>query len=748
MQKKIISFICCIAFLVTLTACGDGSAPIAKAFDKKAQTGMPSDSLIAQNSNYRLEWDEDTCGVILTDLATGLVYGTSPESGEGEQLDELGMPIKKHPQVNSVLTVKYMDYESNTESTVLSYNGAVKGGRVRCGKAGDALVAEFYFDSQGFMIPVSYELLEDSVRISIDSSKIEESQNQILQISLAPFWCSAENDSENTYLFIPSGSGALAGTASYSQQGITFSSEVYGRDLALNEIADVSTEKSVRLPVYGAKSADYKATLAVIESGADSALIESITGSTAFGYTAVYPTFRMRGYTNHTVKMFVWQEVENMIYSKRMIKDKLSVRFFPLSGDNADYNGMAHKYREYLEDSGKLKSNSDDSRLSLTFVGGTMTTKSFLGIPYKTLYPVTTLSQVTKTVKEISENTDIKLSVILKGFGESGIDVGKIAGGYKIGSAFGSVSDLKELIKLCEDKNAELYMDFDVVGFSDSANGFSTLFDSVFNSGNQRSVQYYYNKALRDQKSDNTYYLLRPSLLNDALTKLSEKTEKWDLTGIALNSLTSSSYSDYKDRTESKYYAKSGMSKLVSGSINNLKKNGTAIASFDANGYAAELSDIITGTPTYSSGDYSFSADIPFYEIVFKGSVPMTAESINLESDTQKAVLRAVESGTGISYTVSGSWDNKLINSDFKLFYNSKYDSIKGSIFENAERLSEYYKKISGAHISSHKILESGLRETVFDNGVTVFVNYGDAACASPAGEVPPHDFLVLEVRQ
>lgn len=748
MQKKIIAIICCIAFLFTLTACGDGSAPIAKTFDKKAQTGMPSDSLIAENSNYRLEWDEETCGVILTDLATGLKYGTSPESGDTEQVDELGMPIKKHPQVNSVLTVKYMDYESNTESTVLSYNGAVKGGRVRCGKAGDALVAEFYFDNQEFMIPVSYELLDDSVRVSIDSSKIEEGKNQILQISLAPFWCSAENDSADTYLFIPSGSGALAGTASYSQQGLSYSSAVYGRDLALNEIADTATEKSVRLPVYGAKSAENKATLAVIESGADSALIEAVSGSTAFGYSSVYSTFQMRGYTNHTVKMFVWQEVENMIYSKRMIKDKLSVRFFPLAGENADYSGMANKYREYLEDSGRLKQNEDDSRLSLTFVGGTMTTKSFLGIPYKSLYAVTTLSDVTKTVKEISEKTDMKLSVILKGFGESGVDVGKVAGGYKIGGAFGSVGDLKELIKLCEDKDAELYMDFDVVGFSDSANGFSTLFDAVFNSGNQRSVQHYYNKALRDQKTDNTYYILRPSLINDALTKLSSKTEKWGLSGVALNTLTSSSYSDYKDRTVSDYYAKSGFGKLVSDAMKNLKKNGTAIASFDANGYAAELSDVITGVPTYSSGDYLFSSDIPFYEIVFKGSVPMTAESINLEPDSQKAVLRAVESGTGISYTVSGSWDNKLIDSDFPLFYNSKYDSIKESMFENTERLSDYYKKISGAHISSHRLLETGLRETVFDNGVTVFVNYGDTACTSPAGEVPPHDFLVSEVRQ
>ena len=34
---------------------------------------------------------------------------------------------------------------------------------------------------------------------------------------------------------------------------------------------------------------------------------------------------------------------------------------------------------------------------------------------------------------------------------------------------------------------------------------------------------------------------------------------------------------------------------------------------------------------------------------------------------------------------------------------------------------------------------------TAFDNGITVYVNYGDSAVATPDGEVDAHDYLVLE---
>ena len=164
-----------------------------------------------------------------------------------------------------------------------------------------------------------------------------------------------------------------------------------------------------------------------------------------------------------------------------------------------------------------------------------------------------------------------------------------------------------------------------------------------------------------------------------------------------------------------------------------------------ANDYAAAISDIVTDMPTSSTGSYIFDYDIPFYAIVFKGYVPITTESINLSSNSNELLLKAVESGCGLNYTLTQRWDNSLIDANYPYFYNSVYENVKDRIISNYSKLSGYYDKILGAHIAEHAVLEENLRKTAFDNGITVYVNYGDSAVATPDGEVDAHDYLVLE---
>ena len=59
--------------------------------------------------------------------------------------------------------------------------------------------------------------------------------------------------------------------------------------------------------------------------------------------------------------------------------------------------------------------------------------------------------------------------------------------------------------------------------------------------------------------------------------------------------------------------------------------------------------------------------------------------------------------------------------------------------------LKEYYGKIANSKIADHKIYSTGLRETVFSNGVRVYVNYGENEIISPAGTVKPCGYLVKE---
>ena len=91
-------------------------------------------------------------------------------------------------------------------------------------------------------------------------------------------------------------------------------------------------------------------------------------------------------------------------------------------------------------------------------------------------------------------------------------------------------------------------------------------------------------------------------------------------------------------------------------------------------------------------------------------------------------------------------WDNSLIDANFPLFYTGVYDYIQNDIVNAVNGLAEYYDKIGNAHIKTHSIKESGLRETVFDNGTVVYVNYSDAALLTPDGrEVAAMGYLISE---
>lgn len=105
------------------------------------------------------------------------------------------------------------------------------------------------------MIPVDYILREDSLLATINPADIEESENQVTSVALAPFFCAAENDADNSWMLIPSGSGTLIYPKTLSQQGTNYSAQVYGEDASIEKWDMPSSEKSVRLPVYGAKTA-------------------------------------------------------------------------------------------------------------------------------------------------------------------------------------------------------------------------------------------------------------------------------------------------------------------------------------------------------------------------------------------------------------------------------------------------------------------------------------------------------------
>lgn len=743
MFKKILIILSCIAICLTLTSCDTGFGSLK--YVESEGSDIPAESVIAQNSNYILELDQTNMGIVLTDVNTNQKWSSTPvDDSEEPQVDEYGMPLLKHPQVQSILTVECKNFESDEVNTYLSYTDAVRSGSVTHEVIDNGILLKYHFADANVMIPLECTLTENGVKLSVDPKKIQENENKVISLTIAPFFCGVKNDTENSYLFVPSGSGSLVSTQTKSQQGDSYSAQIYGNDPAVDEVASTSTTEVIRLNVFGAKAGD-KAVCAIVDASEASAKLNVTTGSKAFGYSSCYASFQMRGYTNHVAELYSYERVENIVYSKKMINKPVSVTFCPLTGDNADYSGMATVYRDYLIANNGMKTLDKDVSLNVRIIGGAQMTESFVGIPYETVYPTTTLKAAENIINDIKKNYGDGFTVQLKGFGESGIDIGKIAGNYTVSNKLGSMDKLKKLFKSYKDDNIDLYFDFDIVKFNSNSSGVSKFFDSATNAGGQKALQYYYDVAVRDKKLDTAYNLLSPANFLKIYNKLSKKISKYDISGVSFDTLSSIAYSDYIDNEKSDYYSKNGYSNAASSVIDALKSNNNQFMASSANAYSAVKADIITESPISSEKNNTFMYDIPFYQMVFKGSVPITVQSVNLASDSKLAVLKAVESGSGLGYTLIDSWDSSIINSDLPYFYNSLYSEIKEGIFESSKSLSDYYKKISGQRIVEHTVHENGLRETLFENGVRVYVNYTSSSLETPAGELPSYEYFITE---
>lgn len=743
-RKKYLSSVCAVALTVALL-CGCGGSGVSQkrlSYDKEKLSTDISDELIAQNENYRLEINRTSLGVSLTDLKTGKVYGTNPVNSGGEQFDEFGMPIKRHPQIESVLFIEYLDTQKNTTSKLISYSAAVQNGRTVLENTDNGVKVEYYFDDAEIMIPITYTLRENGLSVTLDPKGIEEGSNMLISVSVAPFFCSVENTEKNGYLLYPSGSGALIYPKEVSQPGDSYSAEVYGEDASKEKWDKTSTEKSIRLPVYGAKSGD-TAAFAIIEKGADSCLLETTVGSTSVGYSAVYATYQLRGYTANIKELYNNRYYKGLVYSDNMTDAPLEIGFYPLAGENADYSGMAGLYRSYIEKTEGKAENAKAATLNITAVGGTMISKSFLGVPYTTLLATTTLKDAAAMVKELEEGGAKVSALALSGFGKTGIDSVKPAGGFGIAGKLGSSKDFTSLKKTCENSDTDLFFDFDAVTFSKSGGGLSSYFDSAVRANRKRAKVYDYNIALLGRETDSAYSLTARNKLTYITNKIIKKAGA--IPGIGLSSLSNTAYSDYTDKSSGLYYAKSGMTEQVSEIIENVKKSGKKFMSSEANAYAAVKSDVIFNSPARSNAALIFDDDIPFYQMVLRGRTALSSESLNLATDREEELLKAVEGGMGLTYTLTAKYDTKLIDGGVPVFYNSLYSDLKDGIISDSKTLSELYGKIGNSAIKSHKIHDSGLRETVYENGVTVFVNYSSGELNSPAGSVRAHGFLIWE---
>ena len=727
----------CVFFVLTIafcfSACGSKATKPYRYNPNLKRNNIVSVTA-AENDKFALQWNSDYSSVLLVDKEDGNVYSNIPSGyAAGDGFEESDSLLKLKSPV-CIDCVRSETYEIKTGYAAESINS----GDYSVSLIEGGIRVTYIFDELKVSVPVKYMLFDDGLNIVIDTTKIAEEGDEyfIHSVAVAPFICSAKNMSEKSYLFYPSGSGALIEMNTQRDISVNYSGEIFGRD----RMSDVPTwcvetnEEYVRMPVFGSKDGK-NGMFSIIDKGAETGVITLDAFNKNIGYSAVYPQFSLRGATSVS-NAFLSSSVNSIKYSDYLYQGEISVLYYPLKGKKASYNGMADIYRNYLKNAG-MTEKSNNNTLSVKVLGGAMVDSKVLGIPKRKFFATTTTAEAETIIEDINKTIGAGVNVDFVGYGETGLRIGELGGGFTVAGELGGKKGLKNAYDNLLSKDNDVYFDFDPVSINSSGSGYSVIFDVSVTTTRQRAADNSYLLGTNNKKEINCYYISR-SLLPEVIDKMIKKFRDIGIKSVAFDALASYSYSDY---SEQKYYAKGNMGKDVSAAINKCKKNDISVMTNAANIYAAVCSDLILDVPLQSSKADFFSAEIPFYQMVLRGYIPMFSPSLNLSNNSTELLLKSVESGTGISYTLIKNFDGKL-RKEFDIYQNVCYDDLKDNISNNYAYVNDYLGKISGCKIASHKIVKKDISSTTFSNGITVYVNYGEKSYKTPLGTLKAKSFI------
>ena len=708
-----------------------GCTPEAKTdqYDDSAQVSELESSIVAENSGYSLSWNSDRKYIAYANKETGQIWSSIPQ-------DFLHTNKKFNRFLDAPLNIVCFNPEDQSVTSISGYSYAVSSGRVGSEKIENGIKVTYYFDKYQLSIPVRYVLTEKSLDVSIDPAEIVENQYQIVSISLLPYLCSAKNDTEDSYLFVPAGGGALMECYQAAEEKRLFSGSVYKTDAARYCNEEWYSETALSMPVFGAKSGE-SALFGIIKSYSG-ALIEADAGNPDVGFSAVYPTFELRGYDEAAGAR---KETFYKYIDTFSTEEPILISYYLLEGENAGYEEMAEVYREYLIDEYGMEKSAAQTDMLLTFYGGDLTREFLFGVPYNKLSVLTEYSEVRQIAGEVLDETGLKPSIQLVGFTDNGLSVGKPAGGFQLSHRFGSDKELENLKSWTLENGGLLFADFDIVRFNRSGNGFSTLLSTAKTATHRRM----YTKSYTvDIHSVNTlfpeYYLLSRAALNQAAQKLIKSQQNDLLHGVSLGTLGCIAYSDY-DNTA--YYTKGGIRKQVSGILQEMNKSGLKTMVSGANDYAAAAADGITDV-AFGNGGYSvFDHAVPFYQLVFSGYKPMYCQPLNEQNDMQVGMLQAASAGIGLSFSIVSKYDVALSATPGAFASNAVYSANRSRMLDTLKQYQDIVGRLGDAQLVSYRQPAEGITQSVYSNGAVLYTNCTEADAEVEGMTVKAKNFVI-----
>lgn len=591
------------------------------------------------------------------------------------------------------------------------------------------------------IVPLQYRLEGTRLKVSVPEKGIQYSQTMKIQtLSLLPFF-GASGISDQGYSLVPDGSGSII----YFNNGKTnvapYNAALYGMDKTFNKPMKNQMDEVARLPIFGMKYEDH-AFLAMIEKGDAVASIEADVSGRLNQYNTVYPSFTLNSIEEVTLTNG-WRSSTVKKFQSQPFHSEISVSYQFLGADQASYSGMAESYRNYLVEQQKLSRLEDNSKLPfyVELIGGIPKKKFFLGIPYQSYESLTTFEQAQKVLTEMQGLGIDGIQLRYTGWFNGGIHH-NLPNSVSVDSKLGGIKGLSELEMYAKTNHIGLYPDVSFLESFPDAAGFKKAYASRLITNKLAAVYPFRISTLWENDEVNPGYVLSPKVIPQIVSGFLEDYRSLNLPSLSLRDLGNELNSDFNredviDREKAKGIAVNQLEQVSASTPNLLIQGGNA--------YATPFTKHIVDAPVHNSGFNITDESVPFFQMVYHGSIQYAGEAWNLADDQDSSVifLKALETGSSLHYTWFYADPSAIKMTEFDHFYSADYRRWINEAAELYRKLNDVVQDVQGQVIIKHEKLAEGVYHTTFEQGKSIIVNYNDNVVNVSGVTIQPKGYWV-----
>lgn len=663
-------------------------------------------TLALEDDKIKVSYDNGTKEIHVTDQS-GYAWN-SVVTEDIYSSDKLNETWQRN--VKSIFHITYADISDvdPTIKTAYSYDADIK-----ATKKDSKIYLNCEFASVGIKLVVVLQVDNGEMVVSVPAEHIaEEKEYKLLGIEMLPYFgaCSTQEDG---YMVYPDGSGALKYHNSVKSSVTTnhhYSWDVYDSDFLSTDTPKENEDKelmSAMLPVYGIKKGEH-AFIAYSEVGEEESSINLYPAGMGIELNRMSFSFRYR--TTYNILMSniningknTAKNLNGKMYNEEMIDVNHELRYSFLSGEDADYSGMAGQYRDRLLSNGTLHKSELEENIGVSIQ--ILMAASAQGFFSDTVSVATTAEQVNDIVGFVDEiGFKHHAMYTLKGWSKGGYGVYP-----QTEKPDGKVASVSEFVKLL-DSDQLVSLQVELFYANEDNGGFSRRSD-VIKSANQNVITDSESKLFwLNAKNVNQKY----KSINKTYSAANKLNLSFDTIGETL----------YRDENQDSAMNRGEVRSVLEKTLEQAKKRGS-VSVEGGNLYVLKYADIIYDLPSTSSDYFISDMNIPFLQIVLHGVLPYTGDVGNLSSDYDKQILKWLEYGYIPAFELTYSDSEVLKETNYNDLYSSQYTSNASRLEEALEVYNGYISKVKGAYIAEHTVLENGLIKIEYSNGCILYINY------------------------